>query len=113
MFPKEKAGGEEKARMTKGWNCLPLKHIFSLATEKNLLEHCVFVQVVTKFGQSYERCEKLVKVSEALAPVAASSLLGLHTMALGGLFHRGSACHRLWDAYGALLIILEMMSLCP
>lgn len=65
MFPKEKAGGEEKARMTKGCNCLPLKHIFSLATEKNPLEHCVFEQVVTKFGQSYERCEKLVKVSEA------------------------------------------------
>lgn len=111
MFPKENAGGDEKAGMAKGCNCLPLKRIFSLATEKNLLEHCVFVQVVTKFGQSCERCEPLVKVSEALAPVAASGAPGLCTMALGGLFHRGSACHRLWDAYGALLIILEMMSL--
>lgn len=51
MFPKEKAGGEEKPQMTKECNCLSLKHICSLATE-NLLEHCVSVQVVTKFGQS-------------------------------------------------------------
>lgn len=70
-------------------------------------------KLLQSLAKVMSRSEKLVKVSEALAPVAASSVPGVRTVALGGLFHKGSACHRLWDAYGALLIILEMMSLCP
>jgi len=49
MFPKKK--GEKKYQMTEECNCLPLKYILNSSTE-NLLEHFVFVQVITKLDQN-------------------------------------------------------------
>lgn len=72
MFPKKKGGGEYQ--MTEECNCLPLKYIFNSSTE-NLLEHSVFIQVITKFAQNLKCCGELVNISEALEPVV-SNMLG-------------------------------------
>jgi hypothetical protein len=68
----KKEGGGKKYQMTEECNCLPLKYIFNSSTE-NLLEHFVFVQVITKFGQSPKCCGELLNISEALEPVASNT----------------------------------------
>lgn len=51
--------------MTEECNCLPLKYILNSSTE-NLLEHSVFVQVITKFDQNNKCLGELLSISEAL-----------------------------------------------
>lgn len=57
--------------MTKEWNCLPLKYILHSST-KSLLEHFVFVQVITKFDQNNKYLRGLLSISEALESVVSS-----------------------------------------
>ena len=54
--------------MTEECNCLPLKYILNSSTE-NLLEHFVFVQVITKLDQNDTCLGRLLNISEALEPV--------------------------------------------
>lgn len=63
-FQKRK-GEKKKYQMTEECNCLPLKYILNSSTE-NLLEHSVFVQVITKFDQNNKCLGELLSISEAL-----------------------------------------------
>ena len=64
----QKRKGKKKYQMTEECNCLPLKYILNSSTE-NLLEHFVFVQVVTKLDQNDTCLGRLLNISEALKHV--------------------------------------------
>lgn len=82
--------------MTEECNCLPLKYIFNSSTE-NLLEHFVFVQVITKFGQNPKCCGELVNISEALEPVVSDMPWDLNVVIDCLFLHMDTACLYLWD----------------
>lgn len=104
--------------MTEEYNCLPLKHIFNSSTE-NLLEHSVFVQVLTAFDQN-NKCGGELNISEALQPLV-STMQGtyLNARVVCLFFHMDTACFicrvhiMLQTLQLCLFIIPEIMFLCP
>lgn len=110
----------EKSQMTEECNCLPLKCIFNLSTE-NLLEHFVFVQVMTEFGPNAKCCRD--GLGEQLQKLCTQYLLtgrALKCDSCSPVFAYGhcllsfARCTSHWRHLSlCVFVILKIMSICP